>query len=92
MDATAVTITLGSAITICLFLIALSNFFGGKKKNAKEDEARLVRIEATCTKIEQNTSDLKTRVDHHDEKLDDHEHRLTIVETKQKTVRRGGGK
>ena len=92
MDATAITITLGSAITIGLFLIAISNFFGGKKKNAKEDEARLVRIEATCTKIEANTSDLKTRVDHHDEKLDDHEHRITVVETRQKSVPHKGGK
>lgn len=90
MDATAVTITLGSAITIGLFLIALSNFFGGKKKNAKEDEARLVRIEATCTRIEQNTSDLKTRVDHHDERLDEHGNRITAVETKLKSQHRGG--
>ena len=89
MDATAVTISLGSAITIALFLIALSNFFGGKKKNAKEDEARLVRIEATCTRIEQNTSDLKARVDHHDERLDEHGNRITAVETKLKTHRGG---
>lgn len=90
MDATAVTITLGSAITIGLFLIALSNFFGGKKKDNKEEEARLVRIEAGITRIEQNTSDMKERLDHHDEVLGEHDHRITIVETKMKASHRGG--
>ena len=92
MDATGITITLGSLITIGLFLIALSNFFGGKKKSTKEEEARLVRIEALCAKTESNTSDLKKRVDHHDERLDDHEHRITVVETKQKISHPRGGK
>lgn len=90
MDVTAVSITLGSAITIALFLIAISNFFGGKKKNDKEDEARLVRIEATLIRIEQNTSDLKTRVDCYDKRLDEHGNRITVVETKLKSQHRGG--
>ena len=92
MDATITTITIGSLITIGLFLIAVSNFFGGKKKDNKEEEARLVRIEAGITRIEQNTSDIKERVDHHDDRLDDHEHRITVVETKQKAPHNRGGK
>lgn len=88
----AATVTISSVIAIGMFLIALSNFFGGKKKDNKEEEARLVRIEALCAKTESNTSDLKKRVDHHDERLDDHEHRITVVETKQKISHPRGGK
>ena len=46
MDIMGMTITLGSLITIMGGVIALSNFFSGKTKKAKEDEARLVKIEA----------------------------------------------
>lgn len=85
MDLTTSTFTIGSIISIGMFLIALSNFFAGRRKSTKEDETRLVRIEATCARIEENTSDLKERVDRHDEILDNHGNRLTAVETKIKS-------
>ena len=89
MDLTAAEFTLGGLITLGLFLIAVSNFFGGKKKTTQEDEARLVRIETKADNINTNTSDLKKRVDEHDVRLDEHGNRLTKVETKI-TNRRGG--
>ena len=87
MDITAMTITLGSVFTICSIVIALSNFFGGKTKKAKEDEARLVRIEAMLEQIEQNTNNLNNRVENHDHLLTKHESRLAVVESK---LKKGG--
>lgn len=80
MDIMGMTITLGSLITIMGGIIALSNFFGGRTKKAKEDEARLVKIEAMLTRIDQNTSNLSTRVDQHDHLLTKHESRISVLE------------
>lgn len=81
MDITGMTITLGSLITVVGFVIALSNFFGGKTKKAKEDEARLVKIEAMLARIEQNTSDLNSKVEKHDHMLTKHETQIAVLET-----------
>lgn len=87
MDILGMTITLGSLITIIGGLIAVSNFLGGKTKKAKDEEARLVRIESMLTQIEQNTSNLNTRVENHDHLLTKHESRLCVVESK---LKKGG--
>lgn len=84
MDLTGMTITLGSLITVIGFIIALSNFFGGKTKKAKEDEARLVKIEAMLARIEQNTSDLSSKVEKHDQELAKHETQIAVLEAELK--------
>ena len=89
MDILGMTITLGSLCTICTVVIALSNFFGNRNKKAKDEEARLVRIESMLTQIEQNTSNLNQRVENHDHLLTRHESRLAVVESKV-NIRKGG--
>ena len=84
MDITGMTITLGSLITVVGFIIALSNFFGGRTKKAKEDEARLVKIEAMLARIEENTSDLSVKVENHDRMLTKHEARISVLESEVK--------
>lgn len=81
MDIMGMTITLGSLITIMGGVIALSNFFSGKTKKAKEDEARLVKIEAMLARIEENTSDLSVKVENHDRMLTKHEARISVLES-----------
>lgn len=88
MDIMGMTITLGSLITIATAVIALSNFFGSKTKKAKDEEARLVRIEAMLAQIESNTNNLNQRVENHDHLLTKHESRISVVESKLKN--RGG--
>lgn len=75
------TITLGSLITIMGGVIAISNFFSGRTRRAREDEARLVRIEAMLTQIDQNTSNLSLKVDSHDHLLTKHESRISVLES-----------
>lgn len=88
MDATSLTITFGSLITIILFVIALLNFFQGRKKSNQEDEARLVRMETMLVNIEKNTTSLNERVDSHDKLLTKHETRISVLETKVKGNKR----
>ena len=89
MDITGMTITIGSLIAIATAVIAISNFLGGKTKKAKNDEARLVRIEAMLTQIESNTNNLNQKVESHDHMLTKHESRISVVESKLKNK---GGK
>lgn len=88
MDITGMTITIGSLIAIATAVIAISNFLGGKTKKAKNDEARLVRIEAMLAQIESNTNNLNQKVESHDHMLTKHESRISVVESKLKD--RGG--
>ena len=89
MDITGMTITLGSLIAVATIVIAISNFLGGKTKKAKDDEARLVRIEAMLAQIEANTNSLNQRVECHDHMLTKHESRISVVEAELKNQ---GGK
>ena len=88
MDITGMTITIGSLITIATAVITISNFLGGKTKKAKNDEARLVRIEAMLAQIESNTNNLNQRVENHEHVLTKHESRISVVESELKN--RGG--
>lgn len=88
MDITGMTITIGSLIAIATIVITISNFLGGKTKKAKNDEARLVRIEAMLAQIESNTNNLNQKVESHDHMLTKHESRISVVESKLKS--RGG--
>lgn len=88
MDITGMTITIGSLIAIATIVITISNFLGGKTKKAKNDEARLVRIEAMLAQIESNTNNLNQKVESHDHMLTKHESRISVVESKLKD--RGG--
>lgn len=88
MDITGMTITIGSLIAIATAVIAISNFLGGKTKKAKNDEARLVRIEAMLAQIESNTNNLNQKVESHDHMLTKHESRISVIESKLKN--RGG--
>lgn len=80
------TITLGSLITIMGGVIAISNFFSGRTRRAREDEARLVRIEAMLKQIDQNTSNLSLKVDSHDHLLTKHESRISVLESEMNKV------
>lgn len=84
MDATTISITFGSLITIILFVIAVLNFFATRKKANSEEEARLVRMETMLVNIEKNTTSLNERVDSHDKLLTKHETRISVLETKMK--------
>ena len=79
MDLTSATITIGSVIAIVGCLIAVLNFFAQRKKNNKDDEARLVRIETMLVNIEKNTSSLSQRVDNHDKLLTKHESDISVI-------------
>ena len=100
MDINSLTITLPSVIALAGLAIALATYFGNKKKHvkeetadvankAKEDEARLVRMETMLINIDKNTNNLNQRVDSHDKLLTKHEARLGVVESKLKI---NGGK
>ena len=80
MDLTMSTITLGSIIAVVGCLIGVLNFFANKKKSNKDDEARLVRMETMLVKIDENTSDLKAKVDSHDKLLTKHESKINVLE------------
>ena len=88
MDLTAQTITLGSIIAIVGLIIGVLNFIANRKKGDKQEEARLVRMETMLVKIDENTSDLKTKVDSHDKLLTKHESKINVLEERLKT--RGG--
>lgn len=89
MDITGMTITLGSLIAVATAVITISSFFGNKTKKDKDEEARLVRIEAMLAQIESNTNDLNQRVESHDHMLTKHESRISVFESKLKNK---GGK
>ena len=82
MDLTTTTITLSSVIAVVGCLIGVLNFISNYKKSSKSDEARLVKIEAMLVKIDENTSDLKQKVDSHDKWLTKHESRIGVMEEK----------
>lgn len=88
MDLTATTITLASVIAIVGCIIGVLNFIGNRTKANKGDEARLVRMETMLVKIDENTSDLKTKVDSHDKLLTKHESKINVLEERLKA--RGG--
>ena len=84
MDLTAQTITLGSVIAIVGLAIGILNFIANRKKGDKQEEARLVRMETMLVKIDENTSDLKTKVDSHDKLLTKHESKINVLEERLK--------
>lgn len=80
MDLTQSTITLASVMAIVGCIIGVLNFFAQKTKSNKGDEARLVRMETMLVKIDENTSDLKAKVDSHDKLLTKHESKINVLE------------
>lgn len=84
MDLTAQTITLGSIIAIVGLIIGVLNFISNRKKGDKEEEARLVRMETMLVKIDENTSDLKAKVDSHDKWLTKHDSKINVLEERLK--------
>lgn len=82
MDLTSATITLGSIIAVVGMVIGVLNFIANRRKGDKDAEARLVKIEAMLVKIDENTSDLKNKVDSHDKWLTKHESRIGVLEEK----------
>lgn len=80
MDLTGMTVTLGSIITITGIVLSILTYLNGRKKSNKEEEARLVKIEAMLVQIEKNTNNLNTRVDSHDKMLTKHETRISVIE------------
>lgn len=89
MDLTQTTITLSSVIAVVGVLIGVLNFFANRTKANKNDEARLVRMETMLVKIDENTSDLKQKVDSHDKLLTKHESKINVLEERLKAK---GGK
>lgn len=79
MDLTGATITIGSVIAIVGCLIGILNFFAQRKKNNKDDEARLVRMETMLVDIEKNTSLLSQKIDSHDKLLTKHETYIGVI-------------
>lgn len=84
MDITQATITLGSIIAVVGCIIGVLNFFANRNKANKGEEARLVRMETMLVKIDENTSDLKTKVDSHDKLLTKHESKINVLEERLK--------
>ena len=80
MDLMQSTITIASVITIVGCIVGVLNFFAQRKKSNKDDEARLVRMETMLVKIDENTSDLKAKVDSHDKLLTKHESKINVLE------------
>lgn len=89
MDLMASTITISSVFSIGMFVLGFLTYKTNKKKvndddteKAKENEARLVKIEALLVNIDKNTNNLNQRVDSHDKWLTRHESRISVLETK----------
>ena len=82
MDLSSLSISIPTMIGVVGCFIGLMTFFGNRKKNTQEDERRLVRMETMLVKIDENTSDLKNRVDNHDHFINNHETRITVLEEK----------
>ena len=82
MDLTAQTITLGSIIAIVGLIIGVLNFIANRRKSDKNEEARLVKIEAMLVNIDKNTTNLNAKVESHDKWLTRHESRISVLETK----------
>lgn len=82
MDISSLTITIPVAIALGSGIIGILTFFGNRRKQDKNEEARLVRMETMLVQIEKNTNSLNTRVDNHDHLLTKHETRLSVIETK----------
>ena len=86
MDLMGSTITIASVLTIIGVLIAVLNYISNRNRNtrkdASEEEARLVRMETMLVNIEKNTSNLNARVNDHDKWLTKHETRLSVIEEK----------
>ena len=81
MDVSSLTISVPVAITLVGAFIGIMTFFGNKKKENKDDEARLVSMEKDIQYI-------RVTVDKIDKKYDDHEGRIRKLEIecdKQKT-------
>lgn len=96
MDISSLSISLPVVVSLVGCFIGVMTYLGNRKKQTKEDtqrerdnEARLVKIEAMLVNIDKNTSNLSTRVDSHDHLLTKHETRISVIETKMKTK---GGK
>lgn len=86
MDLMGSTITISSVLVIVGALIGVLNYISNRNKNIKkeasEDEARLVRMETMLVNIEKNTSSLNLRVNDHDKWLTKHETRISVIEQK----------
>ena len=84
MDLMGSTITISSVLVIVGALIGVLNYISNRNKNIKkeasEDEARLVRMETMLVNIEKNTSSLNLRVNDHDKWLTKHETRISVIE------------
>ena len=63
MDISSLTITIPVAIALGSGIIGILTFFGKRRKQDKNEEARLVRMETMLVQIEKNTNSLNTRVD-----------------------------
>lgn len=74
MDISSLTISIPVAITLVGAFIGIMTFFGNKKKENKDDEARLVSMEKDIQYI-------RVTVDKIDKKYDDHEGRIRKLET-----------
>lgn len=93
MDLMASTITISSVFSIGMFILGFLTYKTNKKKvdnedtdkenqKVKDNEARLVKIEALLVNIDKNTDNLNQRVDSHDKWLTRHESRISVLETK----------
>lgn len=93
MDLMASTITIASVITIGMFVLGILTYLSNRKRNdkddteqvrkqASEDEARMVRMETMLANIDKNTTNINTRVNDHDKLLTKHETRISVIESK----------
>lgn len=73
MDISSLTITIPVALSIAGAFIGIMTYFGNKKKENKDDEARLVSMEKDIQYI-------RVTVDKIDKKYDDHENRIRTLE------------
>lgn len=80
MDVSTLSISLPIAISLVGCFIGIMTYLGNRKKQNKDDEARLVRMETMLVNIEANTNNLKSRVDNHDKLLTNHEARIAVLE------------
>lgn len=95
MDLLQSTLTLAGVITIGMFVLGILTYFSNKKRNetkdseedkakVRENEARLVKIEALLVSIEKNTSNLYIKVESHDKLLTRHEADIKVLQEKVK--------
>ena len=69
MDLSSLVVSVPTVIAVVGCFIGVMNFLGGRKKDSKEDEARLVSMEKDIQYIRMTVDGINEKLDKHDERI-----------------------